>query len=93
MEAGMQIGPVTVIATEGRGHTPEEVAERCLNRLISISENAPDVIREQAKVYRAHMYYVLVQYMQEAVKSDRTTLCAQLTKQGHDDVAEMIRRM
>jgi hypothetical protein len=93
MDAGMTLGPVTVLTTENRGHTPEEVAQRCLDRLLYVSKDAPEVIRQQAEAYRAHMYYTLVQYMHEAVKSDRTTLCAELTKQGHADVAELIRRL
>jgi hypothetical protein len=92
-QAAMNIGPVSVITTQGRGHTPEEVAQRCLDKLMYVSKDAPEVIRQQAEAYRAHMYYVLVQYMHEAVKSDRTTLYAELTKQGHADMAELIRRL
>jgi hypothetical protein len=93
MDMGTAIGPVTVITTDNRGQTPEEVAERCLAKLMYISKDAPEPIRQQAEKFRAHMYYVLVQYMNEAVKSDRTTVCAELTKQGHADVAELIRRL
>lgn len=93
MDMGTAVGPVTVVTTSNRGHTPEEVAERCLNRLISVSQDAPEPIRQQAEAFRAHMYSVLVQYMHEAVKSDRTTLCAVLTQQGHADMAELIRRI
>lgn len=93
MDAGVNLGPVTVITTNDRGHTPEEVAMRCLNRLIFVSDKAPDVIRDQALAYKDFMYKILVQYMHEVVKSDRTTLCGQLTKQGHEDVAELIRRL
>lgn len=84
---------VQVLTTQNRGHTPEEVAERCLARLLYVSKDAPEVIRQQAEAYRAHMYATLVQYMHEAVKSDRTTVCAELMKQGHADVAELIRRL
>ena len=93
MDMGTALGPVTVVTTENRGHTPEEVAQRCLNRIISVSKDAPEPIRQQAEAFRAHMYQILVQYMHEAVNSDRTTLYAQLTKQGHVDVAELIRRI
>ena len=93
MDMGAGIGPVTVHTTENRGHTPEEVAERCLSKLLYVSKDAPDVIRQQAEAYRAHMYYILVQYMHEAVNSYRTTLCAELNKQGHADMAELIRRI
>lgn len=87
------LGPVTVLTTENRGFTPEEVAERCLNKILFVSKDAPQVIRDQALAYRAHLYYTLVQYMNEAVKSDRTTLCAEFEKMGRGDIAGMIRSM
>ena len=93
MLAGMELGPVTVLTTENRGFTPEEVAQRCLNRLIYVADDAPDVIRQQANSYRDSMYKTLVHFMNEAIRSDRTTLVAQLTKQGHNDMAEIIRKI
>jgi hypothetical protein len=93
MLAGLELGPVTVLTTEHRGFTPEEVAQRCLNRLIYVADDAPDAIRQQANAYRDFMYATLVHFMKEAIKSDRTTLVAQLTKQGHGDMAEIIRRL
>ena len=32
---------VTVGTTNNRGHTPSEVAEMCVNKLMYVSENAP----------------------------------------------------
>lgn len=93
METGLNLGPVQVFTTENRGHPPEEVAERCLSKLLYVSKDAPEVIRQQAEAYRNQMFGILVQYMREAVRSDRTTLCAELTKQGHADMAELIRRL
>jgi len=93
MQSGLNLGPVQVHTTHNRGHTPEELARICLEKLIYISHDAPEVIRQQAEAYRAHMYHVIVEYMHQAVNSSRTTLCAELAKQGHGDVAELIRRL
>ena len=43
---------VTIHTTENRGHSPEEVAERCLDKIIQVSESAPPAIREQAYAFR-----------------------------------------
>jgi len=32
-------------------------------------------------------------YMKEAIKSDRTTICAELQKQGHAELANIIRKL
>jgi len=36
---------------------------------------------------------LIAYYMREAIKSDRTTLINELNRQGHGDMAEIIRRL
>ena len=86
-------GIVEVQTTQHRGFTPEEVADRCLTKLLSVSDTAPPAIRDQAIAYKEHMRAVLVFYMNEAVQSDRTTVNNALLDAGHKDLAEMIRRL
>ena len=86
-------GIVEVQTTQHRGFTPEEVADRCLTKLLSVSDTALPVIRDQAIAYKEHMRAVLVFYMNEAVQSDRTTVNNALLDAGQKDLAEMIRRL
>ena len=65
---------VNVETTDNRGFTPEETAERCVNKLIGISNNAHPSIREQAHAYRKEMEKIIAIYMRQAIKSDRTTV-------------------
>jgi len=83
---------VSVITTENRGFTPDEVAQRCVKKLISISDTAPAPIRDQAKAFEKHMEKVVAFYMREAIKSDRTTVYNKLLDAGHPELAEAIRR-
>ena len=87
------VGSVLVKTTNERGFTPEEIAEDFLDKLIYISGNAHPGIRDQAIAFRNQIRPVIVSYMKQAVKSDRTTLAARLSKQGHHDMAEIIRRL
>jgi hypothetical protein len=89
----LSAGTVEVQTTNHRGFTPEEVAERCLDKLLSVSDTAPPAIRDQAIAYKDHLRAVLVFYMNEAVKSDRTTVGNALLCAGHQDLAELIRRL
>lgn len=92
----MKVGdnkPIAVETTSNRGFSPQEIAKRCTDRLISVSDTASPVIRDQARAYKDHMEKVVAFYMQEAVKSDRTTLYNLLKSQGHGDVADIIRRL
>jgi len=58
-----------------------------------VSDTASPLIRDQARAYKNQMEQVIAHYMQEAIKSDRTTLYNLLKSQGHGDVAEIIRRL
>jgi hypothetical protein len=88
-----EVGSVFVQTTSGRGFTPEEVAERCLNKIIAVSEGANPVIREQADAFKTQLRAVLVFYMKQAISSDRTTVYNALLSAGQKDLAETIRRL
>jgi len=84
---------VQVHTTTGRGFTPEEVAARCADRLMSVADTAPLAIREQALAFKNHIERVVAIYMREAIASDRTTVYNALKDAGHDDLADLIRRL
>jgi hypothetical protein len=84
---------VDVKTTIKRGFTPEEVAERCANKIINVSDDANPAIRDQAKAFRGHIVKIIEFYMREAIKSDRTTVYNAIKDAGHPDLAELIRRM
>ena len=73
---------VNVITTTDRGLTVEEVAEQCLEKIISISDQAPSPIRDQAHAFKEHLRPLLINYMRQAVNNDRTTIYNVLRKAG-----------
>jgi adenylate kinase family enzyme len=84
---------VQVHTTENRGFTPEEVAERCVDRLISISDTADPALREQARAFKKQANQLIAYYMRQAIRSDRTTIYNALKDAGHPKLAEAIRRL
>tara|TARA_R100001086_G_scaffold160652_2_gene86408 strand:+ start:628 stop:921 length:294 start_codon:yes stop_codon:yes gene_type:complete len=84
---------VQIQTTNNRGQTPEEVAERCVNKIIGISDNAHPAIRNQAHAYRKEMEKIIAIYMKQAIKSDRTTVYNAIKDSGNPKLAEYIRRM
>lgn len=87
-------GPVVSVATtNGRGFTPEELAERCADKLISVSADAHPAIKEQALAFRNAIVHVVTRYMKEAVINDRATVYNALVEAGHPQLADAIREL
>jgi TRAP-type uncharacterized transport system substrate-binding protein len=84
---------VNVITSNHRGHTPEELAKLCADKLISVSESAHPAIREQAKAYQKAIIHVVTNYMKEAVTNDRVTVYNALVEAGQPQLAEVIRKL
>jgi hypothetical protein len=84
---------VGVRTTNGRGFTPEELAEQCVHRIVSVSDTAHPGIRDQARAFSRHIETLVAYYMRQAILSDRTTVYNALTDAGHPELAELIRRL
>jgi len=84
---------VGVRTTENRGFSPEELAEQCVEKVISVSDNAHPGIRDQARAFSKHIEKLVAYYMRQAIRSDRTTVYNALKDAGHPDLAELIRRL
>ena len=94
LDVGVSDSPiVNVQTTDGRGFNPDEVAERCVEKLISVSDTAHPAIRDQARAFQKHMEKVVAFYMREAIRSDRTTVYNALNDAGHPELADAIRRL
>ena len=93
VEVSASLGNFEVQTTSGRGHTPEELAINAVTKIISISEDTDPVLKQQAEAFRERMFYIIVQALKQAVKSDRTTLYNEFKNQGHDDMAAILRKI
>ena len=90
---GTQTGTVNVVSTEGRGHTPEELAGLALDKIMYVSKDADPIIRQQAEAFKESIRGVLTYYLAKAQQSERTTLYNLFRNQGHGDMAEIIKRL
>ena len=79
-----------VHTTSHRGHTPEEIAEFALDKIMYVSKDANPLIKEQAEAFKGYIRHVLVHHLKIAVKSDRTTLANKLRKAGHSELIKTI---
>lgn len=84
------VGSVMVVATEGRGFTPEEVAERALDKIIYVGSHTHPAIRDQAEAFKDSIRQVLVYYMHEAVRSHNVTLVNKFKQAGHPELIPIL---
>jgi len=84
---------VGVRTTDNRGFTPDELAEQCVEKIISVSDDAHPGIRDQARAFSKHIEKLVAYYMRQAIRSDRTTVYNALNDAGHPEMAELIRRL
>ena len=84
---------VDIRTTDGRGFTPDELAEQCVQKIISVSDSTHPGVRDQARAFSKHIETLVASYMRQAIRSDRTTVCNALVDAGHPQLAELIRRL
>jgi hypothetical protein len=79
-----------VLTTDNRGFTPEEIAERALDKIIYVGKDSHPAILDQAEAFKGQIRSVIVFYLREAVKSDRTTIAARLRDAGHPELIKLL---
>ena len=87
------IGEVVVQTTTNRGFSPEELAQRATDQIVTVSSEAEPIVRQQAEAFKSRIYHVILGIIKQAIKSDRTTLCNEFVQQGHPDIADILRRL
>lgn len=89
-ELNSALGSVQVMTSNGRGFSAEELADRALNQIINVGDNAPPVIAEQARAFRENLREVLIYFMREAMRSRNVTLAAKFTEAGFPELVKLI---
>ena len=84
-------GFVNVLTSVNGGHSPEQIAELCVDRLIRVADSAPPEIAAQARAFKEQMLAVVLHYVKVAAAEDRATVATKLEQAGLTDAARMIR--
>ena len=87
------LGNIEVYTTNEGGHPVEFWAKRCIERIVAVSDDAPDQVKNQVNQYKDNIEKVIEQYMQNAIKSDRITINNQLDKAGLKEASDLIRKL
>ena len=93
VEAGAQVGDVKAYTTSGRGLNVEELADMAMRKLIHVADTAAPALQDQARMFKENVRALMIAYMHQAIKSDRTTLYNKLRDAGNVEIAEIILRI
>ena len=88
-----EIGNVNVMTSNKGGLTNEQIADLAVDKIASISDNAPSHVKEQAKLFKEQLKGVMYHYILLARKEERASIVNILEKNGGNDLANLIRRL
>ena len=88
-----QLGSVIVKTSEQGGLSNEQIADLAVDKIASVSENAPSHLKEQAKLFKEQLKGIIHHYLLLAIKEERATIIQALRSSGHKEMAEYIRRL
>ena len=88
-----QLGNVIVKTSDKGGLNNEQIADLAVDKIASVSENAPSHLKEQAKLFREQLKGIIHHYILLARKEERATIMQALRSNGHQELAEYIRRL
>jgi hypothetical protein len=83
---------IKIETTHKRGFTPEELASRAADKIISIGDQTHPAIREQARAFKQHIAVVIAFYLKEAVIQDRVTIANRLRDAGYPDLVSILEK-
>jgi len=88
-----QLGSVVVKTSEKGGLNNEQIADLAVEKIASVSEDAPSHLKEQAKLFKEQLKGIIHHYLLLARKEERATIMQALRSSGHKEMAEYIRRL
>jgi len=84
---------VQVKTKDNGGFGPEYWADRATNHIVSVSNEAPQPIKDQAHAFKDKVRLTTEFYIKQAIKSEKATLASKLREQGHNDIADIISKI
>lgn len=87
------VGQVGVATSDNGGLSTEQISELAVNKIVSISENAPEPIKQQAQAFIENVRNVVHYHIELARREERATICHKVREVGQPDLANAIRRI
>jgi len=87
------VGGVNIITSENGGLSNDQIADMAANKIIYISDDAPEPIRLQAEAFKDRVRNLVQYYVELARKEERATICEKVREAGQLELAKAIGRL
>ena len=87
------VGSVSVVSSDNGGLSNDQIADMLANKLMYISDEAPEPIRLQAEAFRDRVRNLAQYYIELARKEERASICARVREAGQHQLADAIGRL
>ena len=87
------LGGVNVMTSDDGGLTSDQVTDLAMDKIMTVSETAPPVIKEQAEAFRTNVRNVVHHYIELARREERATIARRMDKLGNSEIADLVRRI
>ena len=88
-----EVGNVNIKTSDQGGLTNEQIADLAVDKIASISDQAPAHVRQQAKLFKEQLKGILYHYLLLARREERANIIQVLRSSGQKETAEYIRRL
>ncbi len=87
------VTPVNVVTSDNGGLSNDQIADMATDKIVYVSESAPQEIRLQAEAFRENVRNLLQFYVELARREERATICSKIREAGQHQLADAIRRL
>jgi len=88
-----EVGSVNIKTSHQGGLTNEQIADLAVDKIASVSDDAPPHVRQQAKLFKEQLKGVMYHYILLARREERASIIQALRSTGQKETAEYIRRL
>ena len=88
-----EVGSVNIKTSQNGGLTNEQIADLAVDKIASVSDQAPPHVRQQAKLFKEQLKGILYYYILLERKEERASIIQILRSSGQKETAEYIRRL
>jgi|TARA_S200002703_G_scaffold110024_2_gene95709 hypothetical protein len=93
VNGGMETGLIKIVSSDNGGLSNDQISEMAVDKIVAVSETAPEPIRQQAQAFSDNVRNVVHYHIELARREERATICHKLREAGHPDLADTIRRI